>query len=162
ESIQVVDGYLNEDQEIRDSLSVLSVYQEKYHIVKAYSNKLKLTLVTYLPEETVKRPLSFFYKWAWLFAIASIIAIVVFSYSTYQFIHKPLLLLVQSFRRMEDGELDRPIVHDQKDEFGYLYTRFNHMLIKLKKLIDQDYKQKMMMQKSELKQLKSQISPHFF
>ncbi|MCR8655918.1 sensor histidine kinase [Paenibacillus endoradicis] len=161
ESKIIVNNYLKEDKENRDFLTLLAVNQEKYHIDKAYSNKLKLILVTYLPEETVKRPLSFFYYWAWLFAIASLIAIVVFSYSTYRFIHKPLLLLVQSFRRMEAGELDRPIVHDKKDEFGYLYTRFNHMLTKLKNLIDQDYIQKMMMQKSELKQLQSQINPHF-
>lgn len=57
--------------------------------------------------------------------------------------------------------MDSTIDHDKKDEFGYLYTRFNHMLVKLKTLIDQDYKQKMMMQRSELKQLQSQINPHF-
>lgn len=161
ESKDVVENYLEKVKETRNFLTQLTVNQEKYHIDNAYSNKLKLMLVTYLPEETVKRPLSFFYNWAWLFAISSVIAIVVFSYSTYRFIHKPLLMLVQSFRIMEAGELDRPIVHDKKDEFGYLYTRFNHMLIKLKNLIDQDYKQKMMMQKSELKQLQSQINPHF-
>lgn len=35
------------------------------------------------------------------------------------------------------------------------------MLIKLQTLIDQDFKQKLMMQKAELKQLQSQINPHF-
>lgn len=161
ESSIVVNSYMNEEKAYRNSMSVLAVNEEKYHIDKAYSDKLKLTIVTYLPEKTVKRPLDFFYYWAWLFAIASFIAIIVFSYTTYSFIHKPLLLLIQSFRRMEAGELDYPIIHDKKDEFGYLYTRFNHMLTKLKSLIDQDYKQKMMMQKSELKQLQSQINPHF-
>ncbi|AOZ92660.1 sensor histidine kinase [Paenibacillus crassostreae] len=161
EASDVVNSYLHEEKSGKSSMSTLEVSGEQYHMDKAYSNNLMLTLVTYLPEKTVKRPLSFFYKWAWLFAVASFIAIVVFSYSTYLFIHKPLLLLVQSFRRMEAGELDHPIVHDKKDEFGFLYTRFNQMLKKLTSLIDQDYKQKMMMQKSELKQLQSQINPHF-
>jgi len=35
------------------------------------------------------------------------------------------------------------------------------MLTKLQALIDQDFKQKLMMQKAELKQLQSQINPHF-
>jgi len=35
------------------------------------------------------------------------------------------------------------------------------MLAKLQALIDQDFKQKLMMQKAELKQLQSQINPHF-
>lgn len=57
--------------------------------------------------------------------------------------------------------MDIQIEHEQKDEFGYLYDRFNQMLRKLQTLIDQDFKQKLMMQKAELKQLQSQINPHF-
>ncbi|PIB49060.1 hypothetical protein AOA60_29080, partial [Pseudomonas sp. 2822-17] len=61
----------------------------------------------------------------------------------------------------EKGGLDQPIEHSKKDEFGFLYDRYNKMMRRLKVLIDQDYKQKMMMQKAELKQLQSQINPHF-
>jgi len=157
----IMQSYLMQTKEARNSTSLLNNSGTMYHIDSVYSPKLKLTIVTYLPEETVKRPLHFFYQWAWLFALACLIAIIVVTYFTYRFIHKPLLLLVQSFRRMEEGELDIPIDHDNRDEFGFLYTRFNQMLVKLKMLIDQDYKQKMMMQRSELKQLQSQINPHF-
>ncbi|MEV5030308.1 sensor histidine kinase [Paenibacillus sp. LPE1-1-1.1] len=143
------------------STFLLNMNGKKYHFNKANSEKLGLTVVTYLPEETVKRPLSIFYRWAWVFAITSFFAVVIFSYSSYKIIHKPLLSLVQSFKRMEGGALNIRIEHEQKDEFGYLYTRFNHMLTKLQSLIDQDFKQKMMMQKAELKQLQSQINPHF-
>ncbi|MDQ8735641.1 histidine kinase [Paenibacillus sp. LHD-38] len=144
-----------------DNTYLLNMNGKKYHINKTYSKKLGLTVATYLPEETVKRPLSIFYRWAWVFAITSFFAVVIFSYSSYKIIHKPLLSLVQSFKRMEGGALNIRIEHEQKDEFGYLYTRFNHMLTKLQSLIDQDFKQKMMMQKAELKQLQSQINPHF-
>jgi len=157
----ILQSYLMQTKDAREKTALLSHSGIIYHIDKASSENLKLSVVTYLPEETVKRPLNFFYRWAWLFALASFIAIVVVSYFTYRFIHKPLLQFMQSFRRMEEGELDSTIEHDKKDEFGYLYTRFNHMLVKLKTLIDQDYKQKMMMQRSELKQLQSQINPHF-
>lgn len=143
------------------STFLMKMNGRKYHINKAFSDKLGLSVATYLPEETVKRPLSIFYRWAWLFAITSFFAVVIFSYSSYKIIHKPLLSLVQSFKRMEGGALNIRIEHEKKDEFGYLYTRFNHMLTKLQSLIDQDFKQKMMMQKAELKQLQSQINPHF-
>lgn len=148
-------------REERDGLMRLKIDDTHYHVDQAYSDKLEFTVAAYLPEETVKRPLNKFYHWAWLFALASSAAIVAFSYSTYKFIHKPLLLLVQSFRQMEGGTLDIRIEHGPEDEFGYLYHRFNHMLRKLQALIDQDFKQKMMMQKAELKQLQSQINPHF-
>jgi len=134
---------------------------KKYLTVQAYSEQLGLSVVTYLPEEVVKRPLSKFITWVWLFAATSLLAIFIYSYSTYKLVHKPVLFLVQSFRRMEEGMLDIRIEHRRKDEFGYLYERFNQMITKLKNLIDQDYKQKLMMQKAELKQLQSQINPHF-
>ncbi|MCM3632728.1 sensor histidine kinase [Paenibacillus camelliae] len=161
QSKPILQSYLMQTKEAREKTSLLNHIGMRYHVDKASSDNLNLTVVTYLPEETVKRPLNFFYQWAWLFALASFIAIIVVSYFTYRFIHKPLLQFMQSFRRMEEGELDSTIEHDKKDEFGYLYTRFNQMLVKLKTLIDQDYKQKMMMQRSELKQLQSQINPHF-
>src|SRR5690606_21159271 len=161
QSKPILQSYLMQTKEAREKTSLLNHIGMRYHIDKASSDNLNLTVVTYLPEETVKRPLNFFCQWAWLFAVASFIAIIVVSYFTSRFIHKPLLQFMQSFRRMEEGELDSTIEHDKKDEFGYLYTRFNQMLVKLKTLIDQDYKQKMMMQRSELKQLQSQINPHF-
>ncbi|MHA7966510.1 sensor histidine kinase [Paenibacillus sp. CAU 1782] len=141
--------------------SSLEVEGESYLIDQAYSDDLKLSIVTYLPTDVVKRPLSKFYAWAWLFALMSLMAMFVYVYSTYKFVHKPLLILVQSFRKMEGGTFDMQIQHRQSDEFGYLYDRFNHMLKRLQALIDQDFKQKLMMQRAELKQLQSQINPHF-
>ncbi|CAM3366413.1 sensor histidine kinase [Marinicrinis lubricantis] len=148
------------DKETDDTFS-LDAGGKKYQVNRAHSDELGFSVVTYLPEETVSRPLSKFTLWAWLFSVTSIGAIVIYAYSTYKFVRKPLLFLIQSFRRMEEGALNVQIQHEQKDEFGYLYHRFNQMLTKLQNLIDQDYKQKLMMQKAELKQLQSQINPHF-
>jgi len=141
--------------------NLMNVEIENYHIDKVYSEKLDLFVVTFLPEEMVKRPLKKFSIWAWIFAVTSVIAIVIYSFSTYKLVHRPLFHLVQGFKRMEGGDLETPIQHVKEDEFGFIYDRYNKMLFKLKTLIDQDYKQKLMMQKAELKQLQSQINPHF-
>ncbi|CAM4222526.1 sensor histidine kinase [Paenibacillus endophyticus] len=157
----ILDKYLNGMNHLKENSMLMKVEGRNYHIDKADSAQLGLSIVTYLPEATVKRPLNRFNYWAWLFVGTSLLAIIVYSFYTYKLVHRPLLLLVQSFRRMEGGSLDILIEHGQKDEFGYLYDRFNQMLIKLQSLIDQDFKQKLMMQKAELKQLQSQIKPHF-
>ncbi|MEK5466324.1 histidine kinase [Paenibacillus sp. FSL P2-0136] len=133
----------------------------RYHIDSFTSDKLGMAVATYLPEKAVKRPLTKFVVWAWLFAAASFLAVLIYSYATYKFVQKPLLVLIRSFKRMESGSLDIQIDHGRKDEFGYLYLRFNQMLSRLRMLIDQDYTQKLMMQRAELKQLQSQINPHF-
>ena len=53
------------------------------------------------------------------------------------------------------------IKHNYKDEFKNIYKRFNTMVGNLNTLIEQVYKQKIHAQKAELKQLQSQINPHF-
>lgn len=161
QSDSMLNSYLKDENRLKGNTMLLEVDGRKYHIDKADSPQLGLSVVMYLPEATVKRPLNKFNYWAWIFVGTSVLAIVVYSYSTYKLVHRPLLLLIQSFRIMEGGSLDILIEHGKKDEFGYLYDRFNQMLIKLQTLIDQDFKQKLMMQKAELKQLQSQINPHF-
>jgi two-component system sensor histidine kinase YesM len=75
--------------------------------------------------------------------------------------YKPMHKLVDSFMEVEKGNLQVTISHDAKNEFGYLYKRFNEMTKNLRTLIDQVYNQKILMQRAELKQLQSQINPHF-
>lgn len=132
-----------------------------YYIVQTGSQELGLSIYRIIPEAIIKNPLSKFYTWAWVFAVAALAIIIAFALSTYKFIHKPMLTLVKSFRRMEQGDLDIHIQHESKDEFRYLYSRFNQMVSNLHSLIDQVYKQKIMAQRAELKQLQSQINPHF-
>ncbi len=159
ETARIMQGYMENGR--MSEASSLEVDGASYLIDQAYSDELRLSIVTYLPTDAVKRPLSKFYAWAWLFALMTLLAQLIYGYSTYKFVHKPLLILVQSFRKMEGGTFDMQIEHRKNDEFGYLYDRFNHMLKRLQTLIDQDFKQKLMMQKAELKQLQSQINPHF-
>ncbi|MBB6730904.1 sensor histidine kinase [Cohnella zeiphila] len=132
-----------------------------YYTVYASSDKLNMAIYRFIPSGVIRKPLDKFYTWAWLFAAAAFVIVALYTMSTYKFIHKPLLRLVKSFRRVENGDLDQVITHASKDEFGYLYSRFNQMVSNLRSLIDQAYRQKLLAQRSELKQLQSQINPHF-
>lgn len=144
-----------------DNPSRLTANGNRYYAVQAHSPDLELSIYRFIPEKVVQKPLSKFYKWAWGFAAAALGIFGAFALSTYKFIHKPMLTLVKSFRRIEQGDLSIHIAHESKDEFRYLYGRFNQMVDNLRSLIDQVYKQKIMTQRAELKQLQSQINPHF-
>lgn len=146
---------------LEDTPSRLTVNGNRYYAVQAHSPELALSIYRFIPEKVVQKPLSKFYKWAWGFAAAALGIFGVFALSTYKFIHKPMLALVKGFRRIEHGDLSIHIAHESKDEFRYLYGRFNQMVDNLRSLIDQVYKQKIMTQRAELKQLQSQINPHF-
>lgn len=143
------------------SAGTFTISGSRYYTAMASSDYLNMSIYRFIPEQMIKKPLDKFYLWAWLFIFVAVVIIAIYAFSTYKFIHKPLLTLVKSFRRMENGDLDVNIQHESKDELGYLYGRFNQMVTNLGSLIDQVYKQKIMTQRAELKQLQSQINPHF-
>lgn len=140
---------------------VLEAGDQRYYLAAVSSDELDVTLYHFVPEDDVLDPLYKLRTLAWVF-IAAVMAITgIYAFSLYRFIHQPLLTLVRSFRKLESGDLNIAIEHGANDEFRYLYGRFNQMVANLRSLIDQAYKQKIMAQRAELKQLQSQINPHF-
>ncbi|GGD51523.1 sensor histidine kinase [Paenibacillus nasutitermitis] len=132
-----------------------------YQVFYALSAHSNLVLAKYIPEKFMFERLKGYSNWLWFFSATSLIIIILFSYSTYKYIHKPMVKLVSSFRKVENGDLNVFIEHHDQDEFRYLFQRFNVMVENTRTLIDQVYKQKILAQKAELKQLQSQINPHF-
>nr|WP_240547958.1 histidine kinase [Paenibacillus lignilyticus] len=76
-------------------------------------------------------------------------------------IHRPLKRLIQAFKILETDNLNISIRPQGDIEFGYLYRSFDRMVDKLRGSIQENYEQKIALQHSELKQLQSQINPHF-
>jgi two-component system sensor histidine kinase YesM len=120
-----------------------------------------LWLMSHVSEAEVYKPLGTYLYVMWAVFLLSFLILLVFSLSTRRFLQKPMRELVQAFHRVEEGRLDVALPLNTNDEFKYLYARFNAMLEYLRNLIDQVYRQRLLSQKAELKQLQSQINPHF-
>jgi two-component system, sensor histidine kinase YesM len=120
-----------------------------------------LKLYFYAPQSAVYRQVNNYRDWLLVFVLSSVAIIAVFSTLIYTRVHVPLRMLVQAFGRMAGGDMKVRITHRQRDEFRYLYTRFNDMAMQLEGLIEQDYKQRILIQQAQLKQLQSRINPHF-
>ena len=127
----------------------------------AHSDSLDLTLAMFIPESVLLAPLRQHSWWFVVFTVVALVTILAFAYSMYRFIHKPLMELVGAFEKVEEGNLNIAIEHHSQDEFRYLYGRFNAMVGKLGNLISQVYTMRILTQRAELKQLQSQINPHF-
>lgn len=151
-------GYGNDKNDYMESVSIAN---SKFFIFYQKLNYSNFWLVAYIPEAEVFSPLSKYMYILWIFTVVSIFIIVYFSFSTHKFLQRPLKTLVGAFKRVETGDLKFSVQHNTNDEFQYLYTRFNAMLDYINNLIDQVYTQKIMNQNAELKQLQSQINPHF-
>ncbi|MEK0313225.1 sensor histidine kinase [Cohnella sp. 56] len=139
----------------------LKVGSTTYLMSYQYSSVIDTKLLVYIPEREVLGDLDSYRIWFWVLALLSMLIIAVFSTWIYRLIHKPLNKLVFSFRKVEDGYLEPTVLPKGQDEFRYLFEGFNSMVVKLKELIHKLYEQEIRVKNSELKQLQSQINPHF-
>lgn len=142
-------------------LTEVKTDQGAYLASRSQSAVLDLSLYRFVPEKGLFTGLYRYRLWFWLFTVAAVAIITLFTVASRRLIDRPLNKLVQSFRSVENGDLDVRIEHRSDDEFRYLYRRFDEMAENLKALIDQAYRQKILAQRAELKHLQSQINPHF-
>lgn len=90
-------------------------------------------------------------------AISALLLILVMSEKVYRRIRT----LVQSMKKVENGDFNVAISHSEHDEFGYMYSSFNNMVSRIRNLFGELYEQKLLQKEAELKLLQSKINPHF-
>ncbi|MBD2867875.1 sensor histidine kinase [Paenibacillus arenilitoris] len=140
----------------------MKIGNHDYMVTSSNIRTLGLTLYTYMSEREVTEPLKKFNVLFILFSCVSLAIVIMFSFSVNLMIHKPLKKLIRAFKKLETDNLIASHGNRQLDnEFGYLYRNFDQMVDKLRQSINENYEQKIALQHSELKQLQSQINPHF-
>jgi two-component system sensor histidine kinase YesM len=138
---------------------------KNYFVISEYSATLDLSFVQYIPMSDILLIPTRFEYFLWIYALLSMIVFVIYSYMVYRLVKKPVSKIVESFRALGYGDLKVKIGDGNKSgtssEFKYLYDEFNRMMDYLNSLIDSNYKQRILSQKAELKQLQLHINPHF-
>ncbi|MHA2855086.1 sensor histidine kinase [Paenibacillus sp. HGF5] len=122
---------------------------------------LNADLVVYVPEAEFLGPLGKYRMIFFGLSGFSLLVVILFSGWIYSRIHQPLQRMVRAFRNIDFDSPRVELRHKHHDEFHYLYEQFNHMVKRLQVLIHEVFEQKIRSQRSELKQLQSQINPHF-
>ncbi|MFD0670727.1 histidine kinase [Cohnella sp. GCM10027633] len=150
-----------EPEAATDRLGTMSLSGTEYRTSCRYSGGFEAYLCLYVPQDQMIGQIAFYQGWFWALAGFSVLIILFYSYWIYRLIHRPLRRMIFSFRRVEDGRLDPIGVPKGKDEFTYLYLQFNRMVDHLKTLIHDNYEQKLHAKQAQIKQLQSQINPHF-
>jgi two-component system sensor histidine kinase YesM len=139
----------------------IKVNHTKYLISYEHSSVLGASMIQLVPEKQILGPLNKYNFWIWWLSGLSFFVVILFSYWIYRIIRQPLKKLVLSLRKVEKGDLTISINHQVQDEFHYLYQQFNSMVYRIKELIEENYESQIIAQRLELKQLQSQINPHF-
>lgn len=96
-----------------------------------------------------------------LFASAVSLLTVIYCIVLYRMIKKPADQLIDALRQVENENFGTKLPAGNLQEFATIYAAFNRMTGKLKYLIDNIYIQKILVQKADLRQLQTQINPHF-
>ncbi|WP_158289317.1 sensor histidine kinase [Paenibacillus flagellatus] len=132
-----------------------------YMVVYKKSAALNWTLAVYFVESDIMGSIDELRQLIRLLILVSAFSIIGISLVTYREMHKPLRLLFNAMRRVERGQHDTRIEQKRKDEFRYVYHQFNQMVSRIEHLIQEVYVQELRVNQAELKQLQSQINPHF-
>ena len=74
---------------------------------------------------------------------------------------KPITILSDASRRIEEGELGVTVPLNGRDELGRLGRSFSGMSLRIKELIDKTYKEEIELKNAQILALQSRINPHF-
>ncbi|WP_062105852.1 sensor histidine kinase [Bacillus niameyensis] len=159
--IREIIEYVGDENLNNSTYFTIKKNQKEYLVTKSELNYLNMKLYTYIDKNELTENMSNLNK-GFLFLTCVLLFIsILFSWSINRMIHKPLNKLVSLFRNYQEGLETTPLNVTQEREFSYLYTSFNDMKERLDQSIKDNYQNKLALQRSELKQLQSQINPHF-
>ncbi len=144
-----------------EGIEQMDLNGKKVQIAYRYSKSFDAYLCMYLPQSQISGGISSYRKLFWLLSFISILFVVLYSYWIYRLIHRPLQKMIRSFRKLEEGRLEPAELPKGNDEFQYLFLQFNIMVEKQNILIHDNYEQKIRAKHAQIKQLQSQINPHF-
>ncbi|MDQ6421568.1 histidine kinase [Paenibacillus sp. LHD-117] len=125
------------------------------------SDSLGWHIVDCTPLSDAMKPLSvvnlFFYA---VFVLLFIISIVM-SYMLYRQVLSPMKTLMRGLKAIQSGQYSVRIKTERKDEFHFVFDRFNEMSKQIGTLIEHVLKEQLRAKDAYLKQLQAQINPHF-
>lgn len=141
--------------------TVLTAEDKSYMVNFIKSKHLGWYLVNYLPLDETLKPIKktqtiFYISCIMLFITGTIIA----AYF-YRKVQIPIITLLKAVRTLKHGSFSHRIHRTSKNEFDLLYANFNEMAAQIEDLIEKVYKEQIISREAMVKQLQSQINPHF-
>ncbi len=137
------------------------IANQQYLVSFVKSEQLGWYLVDYVPVQKILSPITMtrklFYVSIALLLVMSILA----SFLLYRNVQIPIGKMIQSVQQVKRGDLSARIAYRAKNEFDFLIQRFNEMAEQIQVLVEDVYAEKIRSREATLKQLQSQIHPHF-
>lgn len=135
---------------------------EPYMVNTVKSRTTGFYLVDYMPLSDILKPIHqsntlFYGSMIFLLITGALVA-----YLLYVQVQMPVKQLIRGFQRLKQEDYSVRIKPKGKNEFSFLSERFNSMVEKIQQLFEHVYLEQIHVREARLKQLQSQINPHFF
>jgi len=139
----------------------VSLRDQKYVVNYIRSESLGWYMVDMVPLQSIFAPINmsrnlFYVSIALLLALSVLATLLL-----YRNVQLPIRQLIMGVQRIKEGEFWVRLKKQPGNEFGYLFRSFNEMAAQIQELIDKVYKETLRSKEARLKQLQSQINPHF-
>lgn len=139
----------------------LDFHDEPYLVTYVKSPEFDWILFDYVPVNDVLSPIdmikNIFYTSIFLLLLLCVGVMMLF----YRHLQRPLDQLMYGMEKVRGGDYSIRLTSNKKNEFEYLHHGFNEMAFQTEYLIETVYKEKQRFTEAKLKQLQSQINPHF-
>lgn len=155
----IVDNIIKKEKNLSNQSFSMTINKEKYLVFAAKSEMFGI-YVQYSKVKPIMNKIDRYRNFFYGFLFIAFLLMMLFARYSEKLINKPIRILLNAFKEVENGEFDY-ILQEGNDEFSYLYDGFNDMVERINRLIKEIYIQKNLTQKAELKQLQTQINPHF-
>ncbi|MFC4302323.1 sensor histidine kinase [Cohnella boryungensis] len=135
--------------------------ERKYTINYVKSDALGWYLVDYVPLQQILMPITtsrnLFYISITLLLGVSILATTLL----YRNVQRPIHMLIRSVKKIRMGQYSTRLRKQPNNEFDFLFESFNKMAEQIQELIEKVHVENLRSREATLKQLQSQINPHF-
>lgn len=135
---------------------------EPYMVNTVKSSTTGWYLVDYMPLSDILKPIHqsnvlFYSSMICLLGMSFLAA-----YLLYVQVQVPVKQLIRGFQRLKQEDYSVRIEPKGRNEFSFLSERFNSMVEQIQQLFQHVYLEQIHVREARLKQLQSQINPHFF
>ncbi len=133
----------------------------EYYMIRAKQTFSGLSFAAVLPVKNVTRNMDRLRDMLRMLEIVCLLIVLLSTFAFYRITCKPLQRISTRMQQMGEGDLSVRMSPEKTTELNEVAVTFNSMAERLQRLIDREYKSRLLAAGAEKKALQYQISPHF-
>jgi len=142
--------------------SIIDSNEKDFVIMDQFSQVTDIAYRLAIPEKTIMQELLFFRNATLVAPLFFLVVLGLYVLFMQRMLFKPLHELMIGMKKISLGNLGVRLKRNNTVEFDFLANTFNDMAEQVKNLKIDVYEEQLRVKQGELKQLQSQINPHFY